>query len=560
MNNKKILSHLEFIYGLELAQKYQEQFEEKVAKLATYRSEGKREFDESDSIMITYGDSISGVDGKSKIETLTDFAKKYLDSAINTIHILPCFPYTSDDGFSVVDYKKINKELGTWKDVENLTHNYNLMLDLVANHISRSSYWFQEYLKGNEKYKDYFITCNPSLDYSSVVRPRTLPLLTEVDTTEGKKSVWTTFSTDQIDLNYKNPEVLLEVIDVLIEYVSHGASVIRLDAIAFIWKIIGTSCLHLPQTHEIIKLMRTIVELADIDVKIITETNVPHSENMSYFGNGRNEASMVYNFPLPPLTLYTFLKGDASVIKNWANDLTLPSEEVTFFNFLASHDGVGLNPAKGLIEDKEIEHLAKKVEEHDGYISYKNNSDGTKSPYEMNINYLDALKIAGDIDEELEAKRFIASQSIILEFKGVPGIYIHSLIGSRNYTEGVKEKGTPRTINREKLHIAQLEKEINDSSNIRSKILSKYKELLLIRKENKCFSPKAKQEVLMNLDSRLFGLKRSIDNEEVICITNISNSDVSVDYNLDGFNTITKEQFDGKLKPYQVVWLKNEKT
>lgn len=556
MEKNKILGHLKKIYGQEVAKKYRKEFENRVSKLSSYRCEGKREFDEKDSIMITYGDSISGIDGESKIETLTSFAKKYLDSAINTLHILPCFPYTSDDGFSIVDYKSINPELGDWNDIEALTNNYNLMLDLVANHISRSSYWFQEYLKGNEKYKDYFITCDPTLDYSEVVRPRSLPLLTEVDTMDGKKSVWTTFSRDQIDLNYKNPEVLLEVIDVLIEYVSHGANIVRLDAIAFIWKEIGTSCLHLPQTHEIIKLIRTIVEKADVDVKIITETNVPHSENMSYFGNGSDEASMVYNFPLPPLTLYTFFKSDASVIKNWANDLTLPSEDVTFFNFLASHDGIGLNPAKGIIESSEIIALANRVEQNNGYISYKNNNDGSKSPYEMNINYLDALKIAGDVDEELEAQRFIASQSIIMEFKGVPGIYIHSLLGSRNYTRGVTEKGTPRTINREKLDVYTLVDEINDETSIRYRVLNKYKELLLIRKDNRCFSPKAKQEILMNLDSRVFGLKRSIDDEEIICLTNISNSEVKVLLILSDYTIITREQFDGTLKPYQVVWFK----
>lgn len=556
MINKKILSHLKLIYGKELAYKYQERFQEKIKELAEYKTAGTREFDESDSIMITYGDSISTIEGKSKIDTLNNFSKKYLDSAINTIHILPCFPYTADDGFSIVDYKKINPDLGTWKDVESLTDNYNLMLDLVANHVSRSSKWFQEYLKGNEKYKNYFITCDPLLDYSSVIRPRTQPLLSKVNTTSGSKCVWTTFSTDQIDLNYKNPEVLLEIIDVLIEYVKHGASIIRLDAIAFIWKELNTSCLHLPQTHEIIKLMRTMIESSEVNVKIITETNVPHSENISYFGNGNDEASMVYNFPLPPLTLYTFLKGDASIIKNWANELTIPSENVTFFNFLASHDGVGLNPAKGLIRDDEISFLAKKVEEQGGYISYKNNSDGTKSPYEMNINYLDALKISGNIDKEMEAQRFIASQSIILELKGVPGIYIHSLLGSRNYKKGVEEKGTPRTINREKLNVKNLEKEINDPTNIRSKILSKYKELLLIRKSNKCFSPNSKQEILMDLDPKIFGLKRTLEGEQVICLTNISNSEVLANLNFDGFKNITKEKFDGKLKPYQVVWLK----
>lgn len=556
MNDRKILSHLEAIYGKELAKKYQSKFEKKVEQLSSFSCDEIREFDESDAIMITYGDSISKVGSESKIQTLTEFAKKYLDSAISTIHILPCFPYTSDDGFSIVDYKKINPELGTWSDVEELTKDYRLMLDLVANHISKSSYWFQEFLKGNEKYRDYFITCNPSSDYSSVVRPRALPLLTQVDTQNGKKWVWTTFSEDQIDLNYKNPEVLLDVIDVLIEYIRHGATVIRLDAIAFIWKELGTSCLHLPQTHEVIKLIRSMVEMADVDVKIITETNVPHEDNISYFGNGHDEASMVYNFPLPPLTLYTFLKGDATVIRNWASNLTLPSEDVTFFNFLASHDGIGLNPAKGLIEDDEIIDLAKKIKSVGGYISHKVNSDGSESPYEMNINYLDALKISGDVDEDVEAKRFIASQSIILAFKGVPGIYIHSLIGSRNYSEGVIEKGTPRTINREKLDADVLEKELEDPNSIRSQVLNRYKKLLLIRKSCRCFSPKAKQEVLENLDSRIFGLKRSIDEESVICLTNISCSDVDTSISLDDYKILTDESFDGKLRPYQVVWLK----
>ncbi len=556
MKKNKILRHLEVIYGGEVANKYIEKFLDRVIKLSEYKVDDIKEFDENDAIMITYGDSISGIKGQSKLETLTTFTKEYLDSAINTIHILPCFPYTSDDGFSIIDYKKINPDLGSWKDIETLTQNYKLMLDLVANHISRSSYWFSEFLKGNEKYRDYFLICDSTLDYSSVIRPRSLPLLTEVETSDGKKRVWTTFSKDQIDLNYKNPEVLLEIIDVLIEYIKHGASIIRLDAIAFIWKEIGTTCLHLPQTHEIIKLIRTMIESANLDLKIVTETNVPHSDNISYFGNGFDEASMVYNFPLPPLTLYTFLKGDANVIKNWANNLTLPSDNVTFFNFLASHDGVGLNPAKGLIDDEEIVQIAKLIEERDGYISYKNNSDGTTSPYEMNINYLDALKIAGDIDEDLEAQRFIASQSIILAFKGVPGIYIHSLLGSRNYVEGVKEKGTPRTINREKLEIDKLIKEINDSTSIRYKILNSYKELLLLRKDNKCFSPKANQEILMNIDSRIFGIKRSINNEEVICLTNISNNEVDINLNLDGYTTITKDPFNGKVSPYQVVWLK----
>jgi sucrose phosphorylase len=307
------------------------------------------------------------------------------------IHILPFYPWTSDDGFSVTDYRKVDSNLGEWKDITSMQNNFRLMFDGVINHISAESEWFKGFLRDDPPYRDYFITVDGDPDLSQVVRPRALPLLTSFNTPSGEKRVWTTFSADQIDLNFKNPEVLFEILDIMLMYIERGATYIRLDAIAYLWKEIGTTCIHLPQTHHLIQLMRCVLDEVAPHVHLITETNVPHADNISYFGDGTNEAQLVYNFALPPLTLHTFHTGNAQVLSNWAKTLTLPSDKTTFFNFLASHDGVGLNPARGILSNEEIDALVNKTLAHGGLVSYKNNSDGSQSPYEMNVNYFDAL-------------------------------------------------------------------------------------------------------------------------------------------------------------------------
>jgi len=526
---------------------------ERLKKVGTKLTNTSIESDEV--ILITYGDSIfNNKDKESPLTTLNYFISKYLYNYINTIHILPFFPYTSDDGFSISDYTSVNKNMGKWENIKNLNSNFKLMFDLVANHVSKSHVWFEKYLQNESPYNNYFITCDENYDYSKVFRPRALPLLTKVNTSNGVKFVWTTFSSDQIDLNYQNPNLLMEILDIFCLYVEKGATYIRLDAIAFIWKELGTNCIHREQTHLIVQLIRLMIELSNIDLKIITETNVPHKENISYFGNGYNEASLVYNFPLPPLTLYTFFKADASIIMNWVDTLKLDSEKITFFNFLASHDGIGLLPAKGLVYDEEIEKMADKVKENGGFVSYKTDYNGKQVPYEMNMNYFDSLKICGEVDIEIEVNRFLASQSILLCLQGVPGIYIHSIIGSRNWFEGVEIHKSNRSINREKIEINLLEEHINDNSSVRNKILNGYKKLLQMRKSSSCFAPKAEQKVLSNIDKRIFALERISDNEKVICLTNVSNESIETEYKnetlLDG------STFKGMLKPYQIAWIK----
>lgn len=503
-----------------------------------------------DSVLITYADNIY-TKNESCLKTLNKFSKEFIGNSINTIHILPFFPYSSDDGFSVIDYKKIDEKNGSWEDIKYLSENYRLMFDAVINHISKENYWFQEFLNGNKIYSKYFIECENDEGLSKVVRPRTHSLLTEFKTSEGIKKIWTTFSEDQVDLNYKNPEVLLEIIDILIFYAEKGAKLLRLDAIGFLWKEKYTTCIHLNQTHLIIKLIRKIFEMTYKDVLIITETNVPHEDNIKYFGNGNNEAHMIYNFTLPPLILYTFFKQDSRVFLKWLKSIKSPSKYATYFNFLASHDGIGLRPLEGIIDDNDKKNLIEDIIRHNGFVSYKKNSDGSKSPYELNINLFSAFK---DDDLDLSIRKFISAYAIACFMPGVPGIYIHSLLGSENFFDGVKKTGQYRSINREKLHYENLIIDLKNPKTLRYKIFHKMKKILSIRSNNIDFDPFVSMKVL-DIDNETISFER---NNSIKFILNISNKVKKYDTDKHFVNLIDEKNIENfvDLKPFEFVVLK----
>jgi sucrose phosphorylase len=470
-------------------------------------------------MLITYGDQLSEP-GMAPLTSLAEFCMQQLAGLVSSIHILPFYPSTSDDGFSVSDYRLVDPSLGSWRDIELLRTNFRLMFDGVINHISAQSEWFRAFLRDEPFYRNYFIVVEDGIDLSLVVRPRTLPLLTHF----GAKLVWTTFSADQVDLNYKEPRVLLEIIDLLLFYAAQGAEFIRLDAVAYLWKEIGTPCIHLPQTHLIIQLLRSIFDQAAPHVKLITETNVPHVDNISYFGRGADEAQLIYNFALPPLLLHTFYSSDAGALTKWATDLQLPSGRVTFLNFLASHDGIGINPVRGILTNEEIEAIVKRVCLHGGLVSSKQNPDGSKSPYELNINYFDALSDPhGNEPIEIQVDRFLAAHAIMFSMIGLPGIYFHSLFGSRGWPAGVQHTGANRTINRQKLNRFDLERDLADPSNLRHSVFTRISRFLRVRAESSAFDPYGYQKTY-NFDASIFIVMRTSvrSNEKVLCIQNIS--------------------------------------
>ncbi len=564
----KIAEHLAALYGNAIGRATFRRLEALIADYRRRITPGTASLTERDAILITYADQVREANS-SPLATLADFCRAHLAGVVSGVHILPFYPFTSDDGFSVVDYRAVNPVFGTWQDVTRIGSQFRLMFDAVITHISANSAWFQGFMRDDPRYRDYFIVVPDGVDLSRVVRPRTFPLLTEFVTPSGKKNVWTTFSSDQIDLNYHNPDVLLDVLDTLLFYVTQGAEFIRLDAIAYVWKEIGTPCINLPQTHRVIQLIRAVMNTVAPHVALITETNIPHADNILYFGDGANEAQLVYNFALPPLVLHSFHTGSAATLARWASGLKLPSNHVTFFNFLASHDGIGLNPARGILNDAEIDALVARVQASGGLVSYKTNSNGTASPYELNVNYFDALSNPNATESlDIQINRFITAQAVMLSLVGVPGIYFHSLFGSRGWSEGVEATGQNRAINREKFDRGMLERVLLNAGSQRHSVFTRYRHLLRTRAANSAFDPHGTMRILDGNASIFALLRVASGGQLILCLHNVSDQPQPTELDLlralgaesnelvDLITGQTLERSEATyLAPYQTLWL-----
>lgn len=450
--------------------------------------------DEREVVLITYPDQVRSP-AASPLATLRRLIGRHLRDVVTTVHLLPLHPSTSDDGFAVADYDVVAPDVGTWEDVAAYRPELGLMLDAVVNHVSASHPWVEGWRNGDPQRAGFVRTADPAVDLSGVVRPRALPLLTPFATAAGTAHVWTTFSPDQVDLDYRDPEVLLAVTQVLLDYVAHGATMLRLDAVAFLWKEEGTDCIHRPQTHEIVKLWRTAIDAVEHGVRIITETNVPHEENLAYLGSGNDQAHLVYQFALAPLVLAAFTSGDATALTAWARSLDAMDPGTAVLNVLGSHDGIGLRPVQGILPPAEIARLVDRVRAHGGAVSFRALADGGVAPYELNCVYFDALNPPEE-DRDRAVARFLAAHSVPLVMAGVPALYVHALLGSRNWREGPARTGAPRSINREKFALDDLEAELADPQGLRRAVLDGLTARIGARRREPAFHPEAPQRVL----------------------------------------------------------------
>lgn len=450
-----------------------------------------RNLDQRDGILIAYPDQVTS-NGRPPLAELLAFAEKHLKGIVSAIHLLPFHPWSSDDGFSIIDPRAVAAQYGTWDDVRSLGERFNLMLDAVVNHASAESRWFELFRNRETPYQDYFIRVEGTPDLSAVARPRSTALTSPFATKVGDVAIWTTFGPDQVDFNYRSPDLLIEILDVLLFYAVQGALFLRLDAVAYLWKEIGTPCTNLPQTHTLVQLMRAVVEQAAPQVRLVTETNVPQTDNLAYLGDGTNEAHLIYNFSIAPLVLHGFSAQRSETLAEWLSTFPPPSGQVTFLNMLATHDGIGLEPLRGILPEAEINKLAQTCLERGGMVGYKALGDAGTRPYELNMNYLDALDALGPkVDSDLELERFVTAHAIMLSLPGVPAIYFHSLFGSRGWSDGVISSGQNRRINRQKLSRVRLERELSDPSSLRARVYRSLSRLLRIRAGQPAFSPQA---------------------------------------------------------------------
>ena len=557
--------YLRQLYGDELAPGISARIEALHRKYGdTQASSVDARLSEKDVLLITYGDTFTKR-GVVPLKVLRRFYREYLRGVFELVHVLPFHPYSSDDGFSVIDYFAVRDDLGSWSDIGDLAEDCRIMADAVINHISSRSEWFTKFLDGAPEFADYFIECDPDTDVSAVVRPRTSPLLTRFEDREGGvHHIWTTFSADQVDLNFRNPDVLVAIIDVLFFIISKGARLLRLDAVTFLWKEIGTSSTNLPETHVLIKILRHAIGVFCKDVVVVTETNVPHRENIAYFGDGHDEAHMVYNFALPPLMAYSFIVGDGRRLSEWAGQLSTPSDQVCFLNFSASHDGVGVRPVEEILTDKELRHLVDAAIAANGLVSSRTLADGGEHPYELNCTFLDL--ISKDSDEiSLTVARFIAAQAIVLVMPGVPAIYIQSLLGTRNDLQRVAQTGRARSINRSQHDFSDIAGKLSDDSSLESRIFSALTFLITVRRGQTAFNPYASFHVL-ELGRQVFAIRRGDTGagDSISCIVNLAAEHVaiSVDDETAGTDLLSGNVLDvgqHELSPYAVRWLRNSR-
>ncbi|WBA83791.1 sugar phosphorylase [Endozoicomonas sp. GU-1] len=512
---------------------------------------------EQDIYLITYGDSLTE-HGKPPLKVLSEFLGRHIRQLISTVHILPYFPYSSDDGFSIIDYLQVNPALGDWNNVRAIAERYRLMTDLVINHVSRESLWFADFVSGIQPGRDYFIEEDPSTDLTMVTRPRNSPLLVPTQTRRGTRHVWATFSEDQIDLNFKNPDVLINMVDIVLFYLARGTSVVRLDAIAFLWKKLNTACVHLPETHAMVKVMRLIIEQVRPGALLITETNVPDPENFSYFARG-DEAHLVYQFALPPLILHALNRGTEKYLTHWARALPEYPEGCTTLNFTASHDGIGLRPLEGLVPDSEVAELVDSMHRFGGFVSMRTLQDQSEKPYEINISLFDAMKGTRRGEDHWQAQRFLCSQIIMLGMKGIPAIYIHSLLATPNDIVGVERSGRTRSINRRKWDIEELRTELENPVSMQSMVFKTLKTIIGIRRKERCFHPDCPQQIIDIAPGILaFSRTEPKTGRSLVAIHNLTATHLDINakkyqgrLDLLSGKTFTSEH----LKPYQTLWL-----
>ena len=596
---QRIFKRLCFLYGEKLASQYMPELERimqvyyahKPSELIQAEQDliPANRFTEKDLILITYGDLLYS-ESSSPLATLAGFLAKVtrLKKAINTLHILPFFPYSSDHGFSITDFHTVDPKLGSWQDIEEIGDSYQLMFDAVCNHISSQSTAFQEMLNGNPDYQDIATVYRSPNELTPqqrqiVVRPRTSDILTQFQAIDGLVWVWTTFSADQIDLNYQNPKVLLWVIETLLLYIRRGADLIRLDAVTYLWEIPGTPCANLEQTHETIKLFRDIFNIVAPGIALITETNIPHEQNISYFGDGHDEAQMVYNFALPPLVLHTFYREDSTALSLWAKQLEFPSATTTYLNILDTHDGIGLMGVKNILSPEDIQYLISQAREHGAFVSYRTAENGREEPYEINTTWFSALNLDSSSEElSLQIKRFVASRSIALVLRGVPGIYLHGLIGTTNDVDTVLSTKSKRDINRQIIQETDLYDELNLPTSKLSQLTHYLGRILEIRVRQRAFHPNGEQQILLLSPECFVVLRIAPECEEhILALTNVTNKVCQIEVplaklQLENSHSITcatpddtywydlvgqrgwrvqEQKLTLVLQPYDIVWL-----
>ena len=565
-----------------------------------------------DVALIAYADSIRGAAG-SPLAALRRFARRYLSGgSINTLHLLPFFPWDTDRGFSVQDYRAVDPRNGTWADIEALGGEFaHLMADLVINHASLDNPLVQGALTGNPRYRDFVIRYDDGEQpdasaLAGLTRPRPDPVLTrfylvatgshtratfdppgseaapdDATPVSGGGWVWTTFSrppnadgsaaTRQIDLNFRNPRVLLEMVEVLLCYRGHGADWVRLDAAGYMWKELGTPSIHHPNTHRLLQVLRDALA-GRADLVSVAEVNEPQDTILPYLGSEETgmESDLVYQFGHFPLAVQALLSGDASHYKRWLGTLK-PFGGRQFITVYGSHDGMGRKPVLGLLPDVDLERMVQHlVDEHGALPNYSRQAGGGRIIYELCgtpwslINRADAGEPV-----QFQVDRYVACGALGLVLRGVPAFYINGLLGVPNRLDPASLDEN-RSINREQFDEAALYAELDDPKGQMRQVLERLLRLIAVRAAEPAFAPGGPPLQVLDTPPGVVAIAVDGGGRRVVALTNVSaaRQRVRLDSALFQGRRAVRELITGTeralpaggpwelpLAPYEVHWL-----
>jgi glycosidase len=496
-----------------------------------------RAFDARDAVLIAYPDHLQAR-GEAPLSTLGKFCAQHLCGALSAVHVLPFHPSTSYEGYAITDYRAVAPELGGAEDLEALQRSgFELMVDLVLNHCSSSHPWFARFKAGDPDRANWFVTVDdPAAAWlQQIPRARDLPLTHRVDTPNGPRHVWTTYSPDLVDLNLREPRVLLELCDLMLEYAALGARVIRLDAFVYVWKQAGTRCLDLPQGHALVRLFQAVLDAAGAKATRLLPsiTNRTPAEAFAYLeGAAGREADLVYNLPLSSLILHALYTGDARVLGRWLSQLPSPPAGRAWLNLTACHDGVGLSWLEGLVPPEEIQTLVAKAKARGALLSTRRaTASGPVKPWELNATWFSACAPLPEDGDARHVDRFLATQAAMLSVRGVPALYLGALLAGRNDTARVAAQQDNRAINRGRFSRADWEAAFSTPGSVEREVLERLTALCRVRAGCAAFHPEGAQRVLDGLPEGVLGLVRTAPDGDtrVLSLTHFGRAPVELD-------------------------------
>lgn len=389
-------------------------------------------------MLITYADSF----GKN-LRELKETLDRYFRREIGSVHILPFFPSSGDRGFSPITYGEVDPAFGTWADIEALSRGYELMFDFMINHLSRRSPQFLDFVEKHDAspYRDMFLRFQKfwpqgrpaAEDVARLNKRKDRAPCERIRFADGtEEDVWCTFGEEQMDLNLESPAAWEFIGRSLRGLADRGASMIRLDAVAFATKKYGTSCFFVePEIWELMGRVRDI--LGGKRVPLLPEVHDRYETQLRIAEKGY----AVYDFALPVLVLHTLYTGNCKRLKEWFR--ICPRNQYTT---LDTHDGIGTVDARGLLTEEELEGVIRKTERYGANfkMDFSAEANGKPSVYQINCTYYSAL--GGD------DRAYLLARAIQFFAPGVPQVYYVGLLAGANDYALMKKTNSPRNVSR----------------------------------------------------------------------------------------------------------------